>query len=131
MFLVEIREEWRVHTELVLEYWRDVLESYRPGAEQQLVDTYWAYVSDLLGDRYPGMFDPDPTEDAEALLEHILVELYRFHTEKVFGESYIDSSDFEEKLRDELMMYTNRWANAVGDAMTRVWDESAVPGPTH
>lgn len=121
--------EWDSHTDVVLSQWEKALDEYEPGNERRLVELYSEYVEMLQGDPYPGMYEPTPDDAPTDIYEHILIELYRFHTEKIFGETYIQTSDTEEEYRLVLFDVTRYRAVSLRDQMYRIWSESSVPGP--
>lgn len=79
------------------------------------------------------MYDITAEEDIQNTYWYIAVELYRFHSERIFGATYIDlvgrEGELGERMRNWVMLQTYERANQFRDATYYLWDQSDVPNP--
>lgn len=129
----DITEQWDQFRDITLERWKSALSAYDPETEwehDELVALYEEHTDLRSGDR---MFEITDSDDIQDVYKHIVTELYRFHTERIFGASYIDLVDREdelgERMRNWVMLRTYERANQFRGATYVLWDESDVPGP--
>lgn len=129
----DIIEEWDKFRDIAIGRWNSALAAYdaeKEWGQDELAELYEEYTDLREGDR---MFEITENDGIEEVYRHIVTELYRYHSERIFGATYIDlvgrEDELGERMRNWVMLRTYERANQFRDASFVLWDESEVPGP--
>lgn len=124
---------WDQYTAPAIDEWKKALSAYDPSDDLDIdgLESLYHEYTDLR----PGepMFEITGDDDVQSTYLNIATELYRFHTEKVFGESYIilqtEYPGWSARRKNWVMLKTYEWANDFVEYANYLWEKSDVPGP--